>query len=307
MAYPKNIQDQILILQKAEIEGYYQYLFVSRKMKDRRAAAIVEKIGKDELRHYKVFRKYSGVEHVTNKRHLKRMLLKYNILQILFGVTFVLKIFEKKESDVTNYKLLQDEAPELAAFAVEEEAHEAKLISIIKEERLDYMGSIVLGLNDALVELTGALAGFTLSLSNNITIASIGLITGLAATMSMAASAFLSANSDAEPGDKTSEDTVKEAEDEGPSPKKKAAVTGFAYLVTVIILTLPFFLLTNRFIALGIMLMLAILIIALFNYYYSVVKSSSFIRSFGQMVIISMGVAAASFIISFFVTKIFGI
>jgi len=287
MAYPKNIQDQILVLQKAEIEGYYQYLFVSRKMKDRKAAAVVEKIGKDELRHYKVFRKYSGVEHITNKKHIKRMLFKYNILQFLFGVTFVLKIFEKKESDVTNYKLLQDEAP--------------------KEERLDYMGSIVLGLNDALVELTGALAGFTLSLSNNITIASIGLITGLAATMSMAASAFLSANSDAEPGDKTSEDIAKEAEDEGPSPKKKAAVTGFAYLVTVIFLTLPFFLLNNRFIALGTMLVLAILIIALFNYYYSVVKSSSFIRSFGQMVIISMGVAAASFVISFFVTKIFGI
>jgi len=41
----------------------------------------------------------------------------------------------------------------------EENAHEQQLISMIYEERLQFAGSIVLGLNDALVELTGALAG----------------------------------------------------------------------------------------------------------------------------------------------------
>ena len=37
---------------------------------------------------------------------------------------------------------------------------------MLDEERLRYIGSVVLGLNDALIELTGALAGLTLALQN---------------------------------------------------------------------------------------------------------------------------------------------
>ena len=69
-----------------------------------------------------------------------------------------------------------------------EQEHEAALIELIDEERLRYISSMVLGLNDALVELTGALAGFTFALGNTTTIAMAGFITGSAATLSMAAS-----------------------------------------------------------------------------------------------------------------------
>ena len=59
-----------------------------------------------------------------------------------------------------------------------------------------YTGSIVLGLNDALVELTGALAGLTLALQNAQIIAVAGLISGIAASLSMAASEYLSIRAD---------------------------------------------------------------------------------------------------------------
>ena len=62
---------------------------------------------------------------------------------------------------------------------------------MIQEERLEYVGSIVLGLNDALVELTGALAGYTFAFQNTRLIALTGLITGIAASLSMASSEFL--------------------------------------------------------------------------------------------------------------------
>ena len=67
---------------------------------------------------------------------------------------------------------------------------------MIREKQLDYVGSIVLGLNDALVELTGALAGLTLALQNTRLIAIAGLITAIAASFSMAASEYLSNKSD---------------------------------------------------------------------------------------------------------------
>ena len=50
------------------------------------------------------------------------------------------------------------EYPDLEKLGRDEEVHEQKLIGLINEEKLEYMGSVVLGLNDALrQEFTGAL------------------------------------------------------------------------------------------------------------------------------------------------------
>jgi VIT1/CCC1 family predicted Fe2+/Mn2+ transporter len=46
----------------------------------------------------------------------------------------------------------------------DENQHESALLQLLDEEQLRYTGSMVLDLNDAQVELTGALAGLTLSL-----------------------------------------------------------------------------------------------------------------------------------------------
>ena len=122
---------------------------------------------------------------------------------------------------------------------------------MINEERLSYMGSIVLGLNDALVELTGALAGFTLALQNTRLIAMAGLITGIAASLSMAASEYLSTKS----------------EDGSKSPKKASLYTGSAYVFTVALLILPFLIFPDIYIALGLTMFNAVIIIAVFNFY----------------------------------------
>jgi VIT1/CCC1 family predicted Fe2+/Mn2+ transporter len=57
---------------------------------------------------------------------------------------------------------------------------------MIEEERLEYVGAMILGLNDALVELSGSLAGFTLALQDSKLVAMVGMITGIAAALSMA-------------------------------------------------------------------------------------------------------------------------
>ena len=67
---------------------------------------------------------------------------------------------------------------------------------MLDEERLQYVGSVVLGMNDALVELTGSLAGFTFAMQNTRLIALAGLIIGISATFSMASSEFLSVKSE---------------------------------------------------------------------------------------------------------------
>jgi VIT1/CCC1 family predicted Fe2+/Mn2+ transporter len=152
---------------------------------------------------------------------------------------------------------------------------------MLDDERLKNMGAIVLGLNDALVELTGALAGFTFALGDSLKIAKLGLITGLAAAMSMAASAFLSARADADAGNGGESD-----EGQG-SALKTALYTGVAYIVTVFLLVAPYALLSGATVALAIMLLVALGIIAFFNFYLSVARETSFRRGFLVMAGIS--------------------
>ncbi|HAE59868.1 MAG TPA: rubrerythrin family protein, partial [Anaerolineae bacterium] len=167
----------------------------------------------------------------------------------------------------------------------DEEEHEEKLLEMLDEERLRYAGSVVLGLNDALVELTGALAGLTLALQNVQLIALSGLITGIAASLSMAASEYLSTRS---------EKTDKH-------PVRAAIYTGIAYIITVALLILPYLLLENYILCLAISLTTGVIIIAVFNYYISVAKGENFKRRFAEMAGLSLGVALFSFIIGYFI------
>ena len=162
---------------------------------------------------------------------------------------------------------------------------------MLDEERLQYAGSVVLGLNDALVELTGALAGLTLALQNEKLIALSGLITGIAASMSMAASEYLSTRS---------ENTDKQ-------PVRAAIYTGIAYIITVALLVMPYLLIQNYILDLVIALTTAVIIIAVFNYYISVAKGESFRERFLEMAGLSLGVAAFSFIIGYLIRNWLGI
>lgn len=164
----------------------------------------------------------------------------------------------------------------------QEEEHEAALLGMLDEEILQYVGSMVLGLNDALVELTGSLAGFTLAMQNTRLIALSGLILGISATFSMASSEFLSAKS------------------EGRSDALKSCTyTGIAYLVTVVLLIAPYLIFGNAqyMLALGCMLVIVILIIAGFTYYTSVAQDQPFKSRFIEMATISISVAVLSFLV----------
>ena len=190
-----------------------------------------------------------------------------------------------------SYEQLRATIPEAEAILREESEHEVALLELLDEERLRYIGSIVLGLNDALVELTGALAGLTLALQNVKLIALSGLITGIAAAMSMAASEYLSTRS---------EETEKH-------PVRAAIYTGIAYILTVTLLVLPYLLIQNYIVDLLITLVVAVLIIAVFNFYISVAKDEPFRPRFLEMAGLSLGVAMFSFLIGYLIRLWLGI
>src|SRR5690606_6174699 len=183
------------------------------------------------------------------------------------------------------------EIEELAVLASEEDAHEEALIEMLDEESLRYAGSIVLGLNDALVELTGALAGYTLALQNTRLIALTGLITGIAAALSMAASEYLSTRS---------EDTDK-------NPLKASLYTGAAYILTVAVLILPYLLFPNYYLCLFLALTPAVIIIVVCNYYISDARDEPFRQRFVEMAGVSLGVALFSFGLGYVIRTFLGV
>lgn len=288
MQLSDSVRKQVLNFQQTEITEYHIYKRLATRLASSENAKILEQIAEDELRHYNGWKKYTNED--IQPRWFYVWL--YYFISMAFGFTFGIKLMEQgEETAQKNYADVSNAIPEAEKFQHEEDVHEERLINMLDEERLRYAGSVVLGLNDALVELTGALAGLTLALQNEKLIALSGLITGIAASMSMAASEYLSTRS---------EDTSKH-------PVRAALYTGIAYIITVTLLVLPYLLIGNYILDLAIALATAVVIIAVFNYYISVAKGESFRERFAEMAIISLSVAALSFIIGYLIRQWLGI
>ncbi len=278
-----------LILQQHELDGAALYEKIAAKAKNDSERETLLSISKEEFAHAAVFANYAGKKLSPRKTWVNW----HAFLARVLGYTFIIKFLERGEDkNVALYAQNIDRVPEIKQILADEQAHEKKLMDILDEERLHYVGDMVLGMNDALVELTGALAGYTLAMQNTGVIAMAGLITGVSATLSMAASGYLSSR---EAGEK--------------NPVTSSLYTGIAYLITVTLLIIPFLLFPKHqyMLALGVTLFTALAIIAGFNYYVAIAKDRKFRRSFFTMAAISLGVAAISFTVGLVVKNVLGI
>jgi len=284
----EELRRQALRWQKEEITGYQTYRRLERAVRDSHNSRIVARIADEEMRHYNTLKTYTGREVSPN---WFRVWL-YTWLARLLGLTFGLKLMERSEDKAqASYTDFLEEFPELEQILHEEEEHETELLDMLDEEVLKYTGSVVLGLNDALVELTGTLAGLTFAFQNTNLIALSGLITGLSASLSMAASEYLSSRAD-----------------EGDAhPGRSALYTGLAYVFTVLVLVFPYFILESYLLCLLWTLVNAVVVIAVFNAYLAVARDLNFGRRFGEMALISIGVALFSFGIGFLIRTLFGV
>ena len=276
-------------MQQNELTESVIYREIARFAKGDENKKTLIRLADEEKAHYEIWKVYTGIEMKPQKGKV----LKYKWLARIFGFTFAIKLMEKGEENAqSEYSLLFDEVEESKHIKEQEEEHENALIEMLDEERLQYVGSMVLGMNDALVELTGSLAGFTFAMQNTRLIALSGLIMGISATFSMASSEFLAAKS--------------EGRDDA---FKSCTYTGVAYLITVALLILPYLVLDNAqyMTALFVMLGIVILIIAGFTYYISVAKGEKFKPKFLEMALISIGVAVVSFFVGILAKKFLGV
>ncbi|BCD59390.1 MULTISPECIES: VIT1/CCC1 transporter family protein [unclassified Nitratiruptor] len=274
--------------QQNEIDEYHIYMALSRLEKGKNSE-ILAQIAKDELRHYQFWLR-------VTKQELKPRMWRvrfYVTLAKLFGLSFALKKMEMGEEGAEQFYLeVAKEYPEAKKIYEDEARHETMLINMLQDEKLMYAGAVVLGMNDALVELTGTLTGVALAFSNAKYVGITGVIMGIAASLSMAGSAYLEARENA---------------DKGIEPKKYSLYTGLSYILTTIIVVLPFFIFNRAKVALIFMFMGAALSILVYNYYIAVAREEDFAKRVKEMFLITFGVAAISFVIGFLVNRYFGI
>jgi VIT1/CCC1 family predicted Fe2+/Mn2+ transporter len=272
-------KEQLKKLQQEEINGHYTYARLAKVVKDPNNSKVIQRISEEELKHYEIWKKYTQEAVKPNNFKIRFFFW----VSKIFGLTFGIRLMEQGEEKVQGiYSELIDSIPEAKQVLADEEKHEDELMEMLDEESLRYAGSVVLGLNDALVELTGALAGLTFAFQNTRLTALAGLVTGISAAFSMAASDYLSTKAD----------------EDSKNPIRSAIYTGVAYLFTVIILIFPYLISTSYVLALAWTLLNAILVILVFNYYISVARGYDFKQRFFEMAGISLGVAFFSFLIS---------
>ena len=290
---PKNVSPEALAIirkmQQNELDESVIYKNIASFAGGKENRRTLVRLSKEELAHCQIWKTYTGENMQPNKAKV----LFYTFIARLLGFTFAVKLMERGEGSAQlEYEKLAAEVPESIEIRYQEEEHEQALLAMLDEERLQYVGSMVLGLNDALVELTGSLAGFAFALQNNRLIALSGLIVGISATFSMASSEFLAARSEGRT-----------------DALKSCSYTGVAYLLTVIALIAPYLLLpAGAYIpALVLMLCVVIAIIAGFTFYTSVAQDQPFKGRFLEMALISTGVAVLSFIVGALAKKFLGV
>ncbi len=281
------LRSRVRVAARNEITEYHIYRRIAARTKHAGNRAILEKIAEQEKWHYAHWTALLDEDVAPSHWRIRW----YSFLASVFGLSFALRLMERGEEMAQQaYAKIGEEDRGALAIMEDEQKHERELLGLIDERFLQYVSSFVLGLNDALVELTGALAGLTLALADTRLIAMVGLITGIAAAMSMAAAEYLSTQ-----------------EEEGKNAMQAGVMTGISYLITVVLLISPYFFVANPFEALGATLIVAILIVFLFTFYTSVAKGTSFRTRFLQMALISLTVALVNFGIGFAVRQAFGI
>ncbi len=276
-------------MQQNELTESFIYREIAKFAKGEENKQTLLRLSQEEKAHYEIWKKYTKKELKPEKGKI----LKFKLIARILGFTFAVKLMENGEELAQDeYDIIAQEVEESINIRQQEEEHEKALLDMLDEERLQYVGSMVLGMNDALVELTGSLAGFTFAMQNTRLVALSGLIMGISATFSMASSEFLAARNEGRT-----------------DALKSCSYTGIAYLITVALLIAPYLIFGDSrcYVALASMIAVVILIIAGFTYYISVAKGKRFRPRFLEMSSISVSVAVLSFVVGIVAKKFLGV
>ncbi|HZY93833.1 MAG TPA: rubrerythrin family protein [Candidatus Bathyarchaeia archaeon] len=269
------------------------YLALSRRERNQEFKAALEGLGRGEQSHYEFWKHFAPNVEVNAKRLKLYFVL---LLRFTLGLTFTMKFLERHEDKLhKRYREIAKMIPpeDMARFQAmmeEEEKQEEALMGKVHEGRVKYMSFIVLGLADAVVEISGIHAG-SLGIYKKTELAGLaGVIAGMAASVAMASAAYAQAKQGFEG-----------------SAKWSAIYTGVSYMFTAVFLALPYFLTSNMISALSTSLVIGVILVAMMTYYDTVISAKPFARQFAEIAGIILAASLALYIAGTIINQLLGI
>jgi VIT1/CCC1 family predicted Fe2+/Mn2+ transporter len=254
-------------------------------------AGVLHELSRTEHGHFEFWRKYVPDEQPK----LARLKLYWILfLRRFFGLTFATRYLDRHEASVVSkYQSIAPMIPEsdrsaFEAMVADEKEHEKAFAMKVESSAVRYIAFVVLGLADALVEISGIHAGW-LGLFEKTEIAGLaGIIAGGAASLAMASAAFAQAKQGFQG-----------------SARLSAVYTGVSYFITAVILATPYFLTTNMIAALAASLTLAVVILAITTWYSIVIQQKFFLKDFVEILAILFATTIVVFLLGAFVSAEF--
>jgi VIT1/CCC1 family predicted Fe2+/Mn2+ transporter len=255
---------------------------------------VFEELSKTEYQHYEFWRKFSPSPAETKVSEVK--VREVMLIEALLGATFAIKFLQRHEKSThERYRSVAQFVPEQDRQAFErilrdEEEHDRRLAEQVPSTVLRYMSFIVLGLADAIVEISGIHAGSLGIYSSTKLTGLAGVVAGAAASMSMASAAFAQAKQGFEG-----------------SAKISAMATGLSYFASAIFLAMPYFLTSNPVYAMGASLTVAFAVLTFASYYNSVISGANFRRDLAELAGTMFGASVALLLLGEGIRMYFGI
>ena len=269
------------------------YLALSKRERNPAFKKSLEDIANGEQSHFEFWQTYAPDVKVSEKKLRTYLIV---LLRIILGLTFTLKLMERHEGKLhLRYKRITESIPSADRTRFQEmmdseEGQEDLLIGQIQENRVKYMSFIVLGLADAVVEISGIHAG-SLGIYGKTQLAGLaGIIAGMAASIAMASAAYAQAKQGFQG-----------------SAKWSAIYTGVSYMITAVFLALPYFLTPNMVGALATSLIIGVVLVAAMTFYDTVISGRPFKRQFGEIAGIILAASLALFVVGTLVGQYLGI
>jgi VIT1/CCC1 family predicted Fe2+/Mn2+ transporter len=291
----KSLRDIAAEFCRDEYTDYIIYSKLAAIEFNERRRDVLSRLADVERRHYEFWRRYTP----SFKPPITSMIYAYLLafLRMLLGATFVIRLFERGEQkavekyrEALGFAESEEEKRAIEAIIKDEEEHEELFIAQLDEAVVKYMSALVLGMADAIIEITGTHAGSLGTTSSTIITGAVGLVVGTSAAISMASASYLQTKHEV-----------------GKSPRVAALVTGFGYIVATALMSLPFFLIDNIFAAFAVSIVVSVLLALLFTFQGSVYTGTDFRRGFVQTVGLLLGVAVLAYILGDVLSAALGI
>lgn len=244
----------------------------------------------------------------TNSVWLRAKVSEMLLVRRLFGISFVVKYLERHEryglaryeAALKDHSLTARERKLIHHIMKEDRAYESTLLRQAEAYRgeLVYSQSIILGLNDGLVEVLALIAGIAVVATSSFTVVALGLLAGVSGTLSMTGGAYLSAKS---------EELVARGKGGGmTTPIKEAAYCGFWYFIGALIAVLPFLAGMTGLWGDLVSMVLVAAALAVASSVIAIMSGTSIRKRATEMVAISLGAAVVTIAIGLLARHYFG-